>query len=62
MPIKIYLYLIDEYINDIKKLITNNNNEVLKEDYYEWNIYYLSNSNNYNTIDGPEFTLCDNKW
>jgi len=39
-------------------MITNDNNTVINEDYYELNIRNLY----YGYNGGQEFTLCNNKW
>ncbi|ORX75576.1 hypothetical protein BCR32DRAFT_271830, partial [Anaeromyces robustus] len=57
--IRIYKVNKDEYINEIKKLINDDNCEVLNSGYYE---YPILNWNNTFNSESPEFNLCGYKW
>ncbi|OUM59888.1 hypothetical protein PIROE2DRAFT_14473 [Piromyces sp. E2] len=58
--VRTYEYKRDQYIEEISKLIKNDNHQVIANDYYEWNI------DDWNSIifnkNSTIFELCGHKW
>ncbi|ORX77620.1 hypothetical protein BCR32DRAFT_295511 [Anaeromyces robustus] len=61
--IRVYKYKIDHYINELNHYITEEDvvkDEIIEEDYYEWEIENLNNQQN--LMYSPEFIIGGYKW
>ncbi|KAG4101427.1 hypothetical protein H8356DRAFT_1289411 [Neocallimastix lanati (nom. inval.)] len=60
----------EQYINNLKNLLiendnstSNTNNEIIDEDFYEWEIDDFENFiDNADDMESPEFNICKHKW
>jgi len=52
----------EQYINELKMIITDNNFEIKQENYYEWEIYDWIKLNNNHWNSSPEFHIGDYNW